>query len=137
MCKYYISTFGRGGGLTKNAYFAYLVRGSGGSRGKMLILLMQRMKILIHLKMVLTSVKYHLTLRSKAIYEKTSHTSLIYLMYWTRARNFVFKKLEFHTLRIAIQVLYKHLEKCNDCENEFQTKNHLNLHMKSKHSVED
>ena len=39
-CKYYISTLGVGGGSEGNAYFAYLVRGDGGSRGKMLILLM-------------------------------------------------------------------------------------------------
>ena len=38
-CKYYISTLG-GGGSEGNAYFASGVRGSGGSRGKMLILLM-------------------------------------------------------------------------------------------------
>ena len=29
--KYYISTFGGVGGLTRNAYFAYGVRGGGGS----------------------------------------------------------------------------------------------------------
>ena len=39
-CKYYISTLGVGGGSEGNAYFAYVVRGGGGSRGKMLILLM-------------------------------------------------------------------------------------------------
>ena len=39
-CKYYISTLGVGGGSEGNAYFAYVVGGgSGGSRGKMLILL--------------------------------------------------------------------------------------------------
>ena len=37
--KYYMSTLG-GGGSEGNAYFAYVVRGGGGSRGKMLILLM-------------------------------------------------------------------------------------------------
>ena len=56
-----------------NAYFAYVVRGRGGSRGKMLILLMQRIKILIHMKMAFKSVKYDLTLWSKAIYAKKSH----------------------------------------------------------------
>ena len=45
----------------------------GGSRGKMLILLMQGIGILIQLKMAFKSVKYHLTLWSKAIYEKISH----------------------------------------------------------------
>ena len=49
-CKYYISTLGVGGGCEGNAYFAYVVRGGGGSRGKMLILLMYRIKIPIHLK---------------------------------------------------------------------------------------
>ena len=39
-CKYYISTLGVGRGSEGNAYFAYMVRRSGGSRGKMLILLM-------------------------------------------------------------------------------------------------
>ena len=39
-CKYYISALGVGGGSEENAYFAYVVRGGGGSRGKMLILLM-------------------------------------------------------------------------------------------------
>ena len=39
-CKYYISTLGVGGGSEGNAYFAYVVRGGGGSRGKMPILLM-------------------------------------------------------------------------------------------------
>ena len=38
VCKYYISTLGVGGGSEGNAYFAYVVR--GGSKGKMLILLM-------------------------------------------------------------------------------------------------
>ena len=47
--------------------------GGGGSRCKMLILLMKRIKILIHLKMAFRSVKYDLTLWSKAIYEKISH----------------------------------------------------------------
>ena len=50
LCKYYISTLGVGGGSEGNAYFAYVVRGGGGSRGKMLILLMERIKIPIHLK---------------------------------------------------------------------------------------
>ena len=49
-----------------NAYFAYVVRG-GGSRGKMFILLMLRIKILTHMKMPFKSVKYHFTLWSKAI----------------------------------------------------------------------
>ena len=40
---------------------------------KMLILLMSRIKILIHLKTAFKSLKYHLTLWSKAIYEKISH----------------------------------------------------------------
>ena len=62
-CKYYISTLGVGGEYEGIAYFAYVVRGSGGSRGNMLILL-----ILIHLKMAFKSVKYHLTFWSKAIY---------------------------------------------------------------------
>ena len=61
-----------GGGSEGNHYFAYVVRGGGG-RGKMLILLMYGIKILIHLKMTFKSVKYHLTLWSKAIYEKISH----------------------------------------------------------------
>ena len=39
-CKYYISVLGVGGGSEGNAYLAYVVRGVGGSRGKMLILLM-------------------------------------------------------------------------------------------------
>ena len=39
-CKYYISTLGVGGGSEGNAYFAFVVRGRGGSSGKMLILLM-------------------------------------------------------------------------------------------------
>ena len=39
-CKYYISTLEVGGGSEGNTYFAYVVRGGGGSRGKMLILLM-------------------------------------------------------------------------------------------------
>ena len=39
-CKYYISALGVGGGSEGNAYFAFVVRGRGGSRGKMLILLM-------------------------------------------------------------------------------------------------
>ena len=38
-CKYYISALGVGGGSEGNAYFAYVVRGRWGSRGKMLILL--------------------------------------------------------------------------------------------------
>ena len=42
-------------------------------RGKMLILLMYWINILIHLKMAFKSVKYHLTIWSKAIYEKISH----------------------------------------------------------------
>ena len=62
-----------GGGSKGNAYFAYVVRGGGGSRGKMLILLMQRIELLIHLKMAFKSVKYLLNLWSKAIYEKISH----------------------------------------------------------------
>ena len=33
-CKYYISTLGVVGGSEGNAYFAYVVRGDGGSRGK-------------------------------------------------------------------------------------------------------
>ena len=41
--------------------------GDGESRGKMLILLMLRIKILIHLKKACKSVKYHLTLWSKAL----------------------------------------------------------------------
>ena len=57
-----------GGGSEGNAYFAYVVRGGGGSRGKMLILLMQGIKILIHLKMAFKSVKYHLILWSKALF---------------------------------------------------------------------
>ena len=52
--------------------YKHVVRGGGGSRGKMLILLMERIKICIHLKMAFKSVKYHLTLWSKAIYEKIS-----------------------------------------------------------------
>ena len=39
MCKYHISALGVGGGSEGNAYFAYVVRGGGGSRDKMLILL--------------------------------------------------------------------------------------------------
>ena len=39
-CKYYISTLGVGGGSEGNVCFAHVVRGGGGSRGKMLILLM-------------------------------------------------------------------------------------------------
>ena len=41
-CKYYISIsmLGVGGEYEGNAYFAYVVRGSGGSRGKMLTLIM-------------------------------------------------------------------------------------------------
>ena len=35
--------------------------GRGESRGKMLILLIQRIKILIHLKMAFKSVKYDIT----------------------------------------------------------------------------
>ena len=62
-----------GGRSEGNAYFAYVVRGGWGSRGKMLILLMKRIQILIHLKMAFKSVKYHLTRWSKAIYEKISH----------------------------------------------------------------
>ena len=62
-------------------YFAYVVRvffllmwlGGGGFRGKMLILLMSRIKILIHLKKACKSVKHHLTLWSKAMYVKISH----------------------------------------------------------------
>ena len=38
-CKYYISALAVGGGSEGNAYFAY-VGGDGGSRSKMLILLM-------------------------------------------------------------------------------------------------
>ena len=64
LCKH----VGGGGGSEGNAYFAYMVRGDGGSRGKMLILLMQRIKILIHLKVAFKSVKYDHTLWSKAIY---------------------------------------------------------------------
>ena len=60
------------GGSEGNAYFANVVRVGGGPRGKMLILLMQKIKILIRLKMAFKSVKYHLTLWSKAIYEKIS-----------------------------------------------------------------
>ena len=39
-CKYYISMLGVGGGSEGNAYFVYVVKGVGGSRGKMRILLM-------------------------------------------------------------------------------------------------
>ena len=39
-CKYYISTLGGCGGPEGDAYFACVVRAVGGSRGKMLILLM-------------------------------------------------------------------------------------------------
>ena len=35
-CKYYISTLGGVGGLTRNAYFAYGVRGVGGSEANCL-----------------------------------------------------------------------------------------------------
>ena len=73
-CKYYISELGVGGGSEENAYFVYMVRGGGGARGKMLISLMKRIKILIHMKMAFKSVKYHLILWSKAKYEKIRHT---------------------------------------------------------------
>ena len=55
--------------LNKGAckYYISMLWGGRGSRGKMLILLMLRIKILIHLKMAFESVKYHLTLWSKAI----------------------------------------------------------------------
>ena len=62
----------RGGGSEGNTYFVYVVRG-GGTRGKMLILLMLRIKILIHMKVAFKSGKYHFTLWAKAIYEKISH----------------------------------------------------------------
>ena len=39
-CKYYISTLGGSEGSEGNAYFSYVVRGDGGSRGKRLILLL-------------------------------------------------------------------------------------------------
>ena len=45
-CKYYISTLEVGGGSEGNTYFAYVVRGGGGSRGKMLILLCKGSKFL-------------------------------------------------------------------------------------------
>ena len=70
-CKYYLSTLGGVGGLKE--MLILLMWFGGGSRGKMLILLMLRIKILIHMKMAFKSVNYHFTLWSKAIYEKISH----------------------------------------------------------------
>ena len=55
-------------GLKEMPILFIWLRGVWGSRGKMIILLMYGIKILIHLKMAVKSVKYHLTLRSKAMY---------------------------------------------------------------------